>query len=235
MAKKVLVTGGSSGIGECITRSLCKLGYDVSFTYYKGKERAEKIALESGAKAYFLNLMDENSIESIAKALPKIDVLINNAGVAEIKLFNDLTPMELDKVFGVNLRGAYILTQKMVGNMISNKWGRIVNISSMWGVAGASCEVAYSSSKAGIIGFTKSLAKELGLSGITVNCVAPGLIETPMNKGLSKEDKDAFVSDLPIPRVGNPEDVAGAVEFFIKEESSYITGQVLCVDGGCVL
>ncbi|MBQ8177766.1 MAG: SDR family oxidoreductase [Clostridia bacterium] len=235
MAKKVLVTGGSSGIGECIVRSLAALGYDVKFTYFKGKDRAEKIARETGAKPFYLDLADVGSIDECAKAVGKIDILINNAGVAEIKLFTDVTLSELDNMLGVDLRGTYILTQKIVPNMISNKWGRIVNISSMWGVSGASCEVSYSSAKAGLIGFTKALAKELGLSGITCNCVAPGLIDTPMSDILSEEDKQGFVSMIPIPRVGTTDDVANAVEFFISERSSYVTGQVLCVDGGCVV
>lgn len=235
MAKKVLVTGGSSGIGECITRTLMENGYDVTFTYCTGKDRAEKISKECGAKALYLDLRDLSSIEALAKVQRKTDILINNAGVAEIKLFTDVTVAELDNMLGVDLRGTYLLTQKIVPNMISNKWGRIVNISSMWGVSGASCEVSYSSAKAGLIGFTKALAKELGLSGITVNCVAPGLIETPMSSILSEEDKAAFCETIPIPRIGTPEDVANAVLFFIKEESSYVTGQVLCVDGGYVV
>ena len=162
-------------------------------------------------------------------------MLINNAGVAEIKLFTDVNLDELDNMLGVDLRGTIILTQKFVPGMVSMKWGRIVNVSSMWGVSGASCEVTYSSAKAGLIGFTKSLAKELGLSGITVNCVAPGLIETPMSEILSEEEKAGFATTIPIPRVGTVEDVANAVEFFIKEETSYVTGQVLCVDGGYVV
>lgn len=235
MAKKVLVTGGSAGIGECIVRSLCALGYDVKFTYYQGKDKAEKIALETGAKPYYLNLKDDESIDRCAKEVGNVDILVNNAGVAEIKLFTDVTVSELDNMLGVVLRGTYLLTQKIVPHMISEKWGRIINISSMWGVSGASCEVSYSSAKAGLIGFTKALAKELGLCGITVNCVAPGLIDTRMSDVLSEEDKVAFVDTIPIPRIGTPDDVANAVEFFIGERSSYVTGQVLCVDGGCVV
>ena len=235
MAKRVLVTVGSSGIGECIVRTLMKKGYDVRFTYFQGKERAEKIAKESGAIPYYLNLRDVESIEKLQKDIGRVDVLINNAGVAEIKLFTDVNLDELDNMLGVDLRGTIILTQKFVPGMVSMKWGRIVNVSSMWGVSGASCEVTYSSAKAGLIGFTKSLAKELGLSGITVNCVAPGLIETPMSEILSEEEKAGFATTIPIPRVGTVEDVANAVEFFIKEETSYVTGQVLCVDGGYVV
>lgn len=235
MAKRVLVTGGSSGIGECVVRTLMKKGYDVRFTYFQGKDRAEKIARESGAIPYYLNLRDVGSIVKLQKDIGSVDVLINNAGVAEIKLFTDVTEAELDNMLGVDLRGTLLLTQKFVPGMVSKKWGRIVNVSSMWGVSGASCEVTYSSAKAGLIGCTKALAKELGLSGITVNCVAPGLIDTPMSDVLSKEEKAGFVETIPVPRMGTVEDVANAIEFFIKEESSYVTGQVLCVDGGYVV
>ena len=231
--KTVLVTGGSSGIGEQLVRELVEIGYRVYFTYYTGKERAEKIARETGAIPKYLNLLDRDSIDALANEVKNVDILINNAGRAEIKLFTLVSENDYDDMMGVNLKGAFLLTQKIVPNMISKKWGRIVNVSSMWGITGGSCEVHYSASKAGMIGFTKALAKELGLSGITVNCVAPGLIETPMSDILDDETKHSFVSEeLVIPRIGNPHDVTHAIKYFISEDASYVTGQVLAVDGG---
>lgn len=230
--KTVLVTGGSSGIGECLVRELTQKEYRVYFTYYTGKDRAEKIQRETGAIAKYLNLRDRASIEALGEELKNVDILINNAGIAEIQLFNLLTEDDVDRMFDVNLKGHFILTQKIVPNMISKKWGRIVNVSSMWGVTGGSCETHYSASKAGMIGFTKALAKELGLSGITVNCVAPGLIETPMSAILDEQSKNDFAETCPIPRVGIPHDVTHAIKYFISEDASFVTGQVLCVDGG---
>lgn len=230
--KTALVTGGSSGIGAEIVRELTKRGYRVYFTYYTGKERAKKIEAETGAKAFYMNLLDLSSIEALRKAIPSIDILINNAGIADIKLFTDVTETDYDNMLGINLKGQFVLTQKFAPDMISKKWGRIVNVSSMWGITGGSCEVHYSASKAGLIGFTKALAKELGLSGITVNCVCPGLIRTPMSNCLSEEDKEDFASTLVVSRVGTTEDVADAVMYFIGEKASYVTGQVLAVDGG---
>lgn len=231
--KTVLVTGGSSGIGEQLVRELVEIGYRVYFTYCTGYERAKKIASETGAIPKYLNLLDRESIEALVKEVKNVDILINNAGRAEINLFTLVSEQDYDDMLGVNLKGAFLLTQKIVPNMISKKWGRIVNVSSMWGITGGSCEVHYSASKAGIIGFTKALAKELGLSGITVNCVAPGLIDTPMSDVLDEESKQAFCSEeLVIPRIGVPHDVTHAIKFFISEDASYVTGQVLAVDGG---
>ncbi len=230
--KTVLVTGGSSGIGEYLVRELAKKEYRVYFTYFTGKERAEKIQAETGASARYLNLKDRASIYALAKELDNVDILVNNAGIAEIELFTVLSENQIDDMLATNLTGHILLTQKIVPNMISKKWGRIVNVSSMWGITGASCEVHYSASKAGLIGFTKALAKELGLSGITVNCVAPGLIDTPMSDVLDDETKTAFTDTLPIQRIGLPRDVSYAIEYFMSEDASFVTGQVLAVDGG---
>ena len=230
--KTVLVTGGSSGIGEYLVRELTKKEYRVYFTYYTGKERADKIQLETGAIPRYLNLKDRESIYALAKELTNVDILVNNAGIAEIELFTALSENQIDDMIATNLTGHILLTQKIVPNMISKKWGRIVNVASMWGITGASCEVHYSASKAGMIGFTKALAQELGLSGITVNCVAPGLIETPMSEILDEATKSAFAETLPIPRVGITKDVSKAIEYFMDVDTSYVTGQVLAVDGG---
>ncbi len=233
--KTVLVTGGSSGIGEGITRMLAKEGYRVYFTYNGGALRAEKIENECGAKAVKLNLSDRESMKKAVGGIGGIDILINNAGVSEYSLFTDVTEEQYDFLMDVNLKGAYMLTQLAVPNMVSKKWGRIINISSMWGVSGASCEVTYSTAKAGLIGFTKALAKELGLSGITVNCVAPGFILTPMSENIDQSVKDRFIDATPMHRLGTPNDIANAVRFFASDESSFVTGQTIVVDGGYIL
>ncbi len=233
--KTVLVTGGSSGIGEGITRMLAKEGYRVFFTYNGGKDRAKTIEEETGALAVKLDLNDRESMKRAVDMIGGVDVLVNNAGVSEFRMFTDVTEEQYDFLMGVNLKGAYMLTQLAVPNMVSKKWGRIVNVSSMWGVSGASCEVTYSTSKAGLIGFTKALAKELGLSGITVNCVAPGFILTRMSENIDESIKAQFIDETPMNRLGKPEDIANAVRFFISEDSSFVTGQTIVVDGGYIL
>lgn len=157
---------------------------------------------------------------------------MNNAGISQQKLFTDLSDFDLNKMLDVNLKGAMLLTKAVVPAMISQKYGRIINISSVWGVCGGSCEVHYSASKAGLIGFTKALAKELGPSGITVNCIAPGLIDTDMNNNLTQEDKEEFAMQTALQRIGSPQDVANLVSFLAGESSGYITSQVIGVDGG---
>ncbi len=232
MVKTVLVTGGSSGIGAGITKRFAQKGYKVYFTYNSGEERAREIALETGAEAVKLDIGNADEIHAVCKSLPRLDVLVNNAGVSLISLFTDGTDEQVSRVLDVNLRGAMLLTREVLPKMISEKSGRIVNISSMWGIVGGSCEVAYSASKAGIIGFTKALAKEVGPSGITVNAVAPGFIDTPMNRELDQTAVDGVVEETPLCRVGTVEDVVGAVEFLADGKSDFITGAVIPVDGG---
>lgn len=232
MVKTILVTGGSSGIGAGTVKRFAQKGYKVFFTYNSGEERAREIALATGAEAIKLDLGNADEIKSVCKSLPRLDVLVNNAGVSLISLFTDGTDEQISRVLDVNLRGAILLTREVLPKMISEKKGRIVNISSMWGIVGGSCEVAYSASKAGIIGFTKALAKEVGPSGITVNAVAPGFIDTPMNKELDQTAVDGVVEETPLCRVGTVEDVVGAVEFLADGKSDFITGAVIPVDGG---
>ena len=164
-----------------------------------------------------------------------VDVLINNAGISKIKLLSDTTEEEYDEVFDTNMKSVYLVTKASIPYMIRKKCGRIINISSMWGVTGASMEVIYSASKAAVIGFTKALAKELGPSGINVNCIAPGVINTDMNKTLDEETLSSLSEETPLMRLGTTEDVAKAVLFFASENSSFITGQVLSVDGGITI
>ena len=162
------------------------------------------------------------------------DILINNAGIAQQKLFTDITDDDFTRMFDINVRGVFNCCRAALPYMIHKKHGRIINISSMWGVCGASCEVHYSASKAAVIGMTKALAKEVGPSGITVNCIAPGLIDTPMNANLSKETINELCEETPVGRIGTPEDIANAALFLASDSSSFITGQVLGVDGGFI-
>lgn len=232
MVKTILITGGSSGIGAGVTERFAQKGYKVFFTYNSGEVRAREIAIRTGAEPIKLDLSNADEIRAVCNKLPRLDVLVNNAGVSLISLFTDGADSQIDDVLDVNLRGAMLLTRQVLPKMISEKSGRIVNVSSMWGIRGGSCEVAYSASKAGIIGFTKALAKELGPSGITVNAVAPGFIDTPMNGIFDKETVDGIIEETPLCRVGTVDDVVGAIEFLADGKSDFITGAVIPVDGG---
>lgn len=240
--KTVLVTGATGDIGTAIAESFAKNGYNVVVhTFSKpdfAREMCEKFEREYSVKA--LPVTADISVKSdvdkmfslIDKKMGCVDVLVNNAGISQIKMLCDVTEEDWDRMFDVNVKGAYLCTNACTPYMVHNKWGRIINISSVWGVAGASCEVHYSASKSALVGFTKALSKELAPSGITVNCVCPGFIDTKMNSALSEKDVSDIVSDIPSGRTGTCEDVANAVMFFAKEESSYITGQTINVDGG---
>lgn len=244
MKKTVLITGASGGIGKAAALAFAKDGYSVAVHYNKSRDEAEELCreLESmGVKAVSVqaDISDKAAVEKmfadVRAAIGAVGVLVNNAGIAEQALFSDITEEMWDRMFDVNVKGAYLCTQSALPDMIHEKWGRIINISSMWGISGASCEVHYSASKAAIIGFTKALAKETGLSGITVNCIAPGVIDTPMNGHLSDHVMEELKNETPLNRIGTPQDVAEAVLFLASEKSSFITGQVLSVDGGFVL
>lgn len=230
--KKILITGGSQGIGSSLVKKLSGENKTVYFTYNKHKEHALWLAKETGSIAVKCDLLVPEDISNLSKVCGNIDILINNAGVSEIKLFTDITDDDWDKVLNVNLKGAFLVTREFIPGMISKKWGRIVNISSMWGIVGASCEVQYSASKAGLIGMTKALAKEVGPSNITVNCIAPGLIDTSMNANVESKCIEEMIANTPMQRIGTCDDIANAVEFFISEKSHFITGVVLPVDGG---
>ena len=237
--KTLLVTGGSRGIGRAIVKMFSCAGYKVAFTYVSSTEIAEKLAEETGALAIRADSAVESQvILAVRKAedvLGKIDCLINNAAVSSFSLFNDISLEDWQKMMNVNLNGAFVFSREVSRGMIARHSGRIINISSMWGITGASCEVAYSTSKAAINGMTKALAKELGPSGITVNAIAPGLIETDMNSSLSKEDIKAIIEDTPLMRIGAPEDVASLALFLAGESASFITGQIISVNGGYVV
>ena len=234
--KHILISGGSRGIGAALVKGFAADGHRVTFLYQNNAEAAEAVAAECGALAIRCDVSDPDAVrEAVAAAraeLGAIDTLVNNAGVSHIGLSRDLTDAQWLRVVNTNLSGAMYLSREVQGDMIANGGGRILNIGSMWGKVGASCEVAYSASKAGLRGLTMALAKELGPSHITVNCIEPGLIDTEMNKALDEETRAALIEETPVCRIGTPEDVFYAARFFLSDEASFITGQCLGVDGG---
>lgn len=244
MNKTVLVTGASGGIGGACARLFAAEGYKVAIHFNSDRASAENLKNELCANGYTAmcvqaDLQCENQVNTmvaeVEKTLGEISVLINNAGVAQQKLFTYTTRQDYDLLFGVNILGTVNCSRAVLPAMIRNKCGRIINISSMWGVCGASCEVLYSASKAAVIGFTKALAKEVGPSGITVNCIAPGVINTKMNSHLSEDDIAALSDETPLCRIGEPHEIADAVLFFASDRASFITGQTLSADGGFVI
>lgn len=242
--KNVLVTGATGGIGEAIAECFAKMGCNIVLHTNSKPQKAQKMALELSEKygiaAEYVqaDLTNESMVDKmfshLSKSFGNIDILVNNAGTSSIMMLCDTTTEEWNRVHDINLKSAFLCSKKAAENMVHNKWGRIINISSVWGQVGASCEVAYSSSKAALIGFTKALAKELAPSGITVNCVCPGLIDTKMNSHLSSEELSAICEEIPAGRMGSPHEVASAVCFLAHESSGYITSQVLGVNGGWV-
>ena len=221
--KKVLITGGATGIGKACALAFQNKGYEVFITYHQAEPDCD------GVTAVPCDLADVNAIEALFAAVGSVDVLVNNAGVSLIKMINDVTPEDYESVTAVNERAVYFCSKLAAVQMLKKHSGAIVNISSMWGQCGASCETLYSMTKAGVIGLTKALAQELAPSGITVNCVAPGIIDTRMNAPFSAEELER---EVPMGRLGTSQEVAEAVLFLA--ENSYITGQVLGVNGGIV-
>lgn len=232
--KKVLISGGSRGIGAQCVRDFSELGYEVYFTYNKSEEKAKEISKETNAVAIKCDISKSDEVEKI-KEFGDFDILINNAGISEIKMFQDITESDWNRMFDVNIKGMFLLTKAVVDGMIRKKKGRIINISSMWGEVGASCEVHYSASKAAVIGFTKALAKELAPSGITVNCVSPGVIMTEMNSHLSEDELKELCDETPVMRVGDVSEVSKAVLYLADEKAGFVTGSVLPVNGGIIM
>lgn len=229
--KTVLITGGSRGIGAACVRLFSKNNFRVLFTYNKSKQHALALSRETGAAAIQADISSQADTRVLSQH-GAVDILVNNAGIAQQKLFSDITAADWDRMFDVNIKGMFLVTQALLPGMIHNKAGKIINLSSIWGQCGASCEVHYSASKAAVIGFTKALAKELGPSGICVNCVAPGIIDTEMNAHIDPEDLKALYAEIPLNRMGTPEEVAAMIYFLASEQAGYITGQVLAPNGG---
>lgn len=243
MKKNVIITGASGGIGSAVARIFAKNGYNVGIVYNKGYEAAE--ALKGELSAHDVNCeifkCDVSSREEVENLffdfrtkLGNVDILINNAGVAQQKLFCDITLWEWNKIFDINVTGVFNTCQCALEDMIAQKSGSIVNVSSMWGITGASCEAHYSATKAAVISLTKSLAKEYGPSNIRVNCVAPGVIDTRMNAHLDNAAMEELKEETALGRIGTPEEVAEAVYFLASDRASFITGQVLTCDGGFI-
>lgn len=239
--KTVIVTGASRGIGACIAKSFAKKGYNVVVNYFKSEESALSVAkdveqLGGRALLYRADVSDpcqvQNMVSEAVKVFGNIDVLVNNAGISVSGLLIDMSDEQVQDVIQTNLVSVITCSREVARYMMSVGAGKIINISSIWGVVGGSFETVYSASKAGIIGFSKALAKEVGLSGVTVNVVAPGAIETDMMKSVSEETKQDIVSETPLARLGSVNDIANAVLFLASDNASFITGQVLRVDGG---
>ena len=245
MPSTVLITGASRGIGAACARRFAQDGWKVAVHYYKSEAEALALAEElraAGAEAVPVrgDLSDPaqaaRAVEGAQAALGHLDALVCNAGVAlPVQLLTDTTDDQWRRVMGADLDGVFFTLRAAIPGMVSRKRGAIVTVSSMWGVTGGSCEAPYSAAKAGVIGLTKALAKELGPSGIRVNCVAPGAIETDMTAFLTPEDRAALADEAPLGRMGTPEEVADAIRFLAGEEARFITGQVLRVDGGMVI
>jgi 3-oxoacyl-[acyl-carrier protein] reductase len=237
--KTAFVTGGSRGIGAATVRELSKRGYSVAFTYLNSKAEAMSLSSECSALALRADMALPQDVKDAVgraqKELGHIDLLVNNAGISQIKMFNDISEDDWQRMLSVNLGGAYRASRAVLDKMISRKSGCIINISSIWGVTGASCEVHYSASKAALIGFTRALAKELGPSGIRVNCIAPGVIDTDMNSSLDENTKEELCDETPLCRIGTADEIAKAVCFLASDDASFITGQILGVNGGIVI
>lgn len=240
--KVVLVTGGSRGIGAAIVKYLALNGYEVILNYNKSEQNAREIRQFLQEQNVMIDLEQadvsdqkqvQEMVNNIIKKHHKIDVLINNAGSSLAKTFLNTSKEEWEDIINVNLNSVYYCTEAVLPNMLERKDGCVINISSIWGVTGASCEVAYSTTKAAINGFTKALAKEMGLSNIRVNCIAPGIIDTDMNNNLSKEELKEIVEEIPLNRIGNPEDIARCVEWLITDK--YTTGQIININGGWLI
>lgn len=233
--KNVIVTGGARGIGKAIVEELAENRYNVILNYNKSQKEAKQIKQKYNNveiyKADITNFQQvENMIKWTEKKYEKIDALINNAGISQIKPFAEITENDWDNIINTNLKSIFYTSKAVLGNMLKYKNGLILNISSIWGLIGASCEVHYSTAKSGVNGFTKALAKELGPSNIRVNAIAPGIIDTDMNSELTQEEKEKLKNEIPLEKIGQPKQIAKAVLWIMEDE--YTTGQIISIDGG---
>jgi len=240
MSKTVFITGSSRGIGAATARLFYNNGYNVAINYNNSEKEALELHNElPGSLLLKGDVSKEKDVsEMIAKTVShfgSIDILINNAGISVVNLLTDTTLEEWEKLFSINVTGTFLASKYAAKEMIKKHSGKIINISSIWGVSGACMESCYSASKGAVIAFTKAMAKELGPSGITVNCVAPGFIDTDMNDDVEDIDRQAFCDETPLGRIGTPEEVAKAILFLASDNASFITGQIVGVDGGVII
>lgn len=237
----VLITGASRGIGAAIARRFASVGMNVVIHYLQSHEEANetaRVCMRQGARVLTVTA-DLRSLEQIERMSEKLaqhglipDILVNNAGISHYGLLSDVTEKEWDDIMSINLKGTFLMTRQFMPAMIAQKYGRIINVSSIWGISGASCEVAYSTAKGGINAFTKALAKELAPSAVTVNAVAPGAVDTMMMAGFNEQEKAALENDIPAGRFAQPDEIASLVYFLALPESGYITGQIISPNGG---
>lgn len=244
MNKTVLITGASRGIGRETAKLFASGNYNVAINYFNSEEAAEDLYSCLRNENYSVikvqadvrsRIQVDNMINKIYGYFGNIDILVNNAGIAQQKLFSDITEDDWNKMFDVNIKGIFNCCQGVLPKMIYNKQGKIINISSIWGITGASCEVHYSASKAAVIGFTKALAKEVGPSGIQVNCVCPGIIDTDMNSNLDETTVEELKSNTPLGVLGSAKDIAEVIFFLASSKANFITGQVISPNGGFVI
>lgn len=239
--KTAIITGASRGIGKAIATLLAQNDYNVAINYNHSEDQAKALVDELTAQGlsavcYKADVSDEAQAEALVRFTldrwGKVDLLVNNAGVSASGLLIDMPIEQINDTIAVNLTGTIVMTQKVAKSMLSNQSGNIINISSIWGEIGGSCEAVYSATKGGVIAFSKAMAKELGYNGIKVNCIAPGIIDTDMNARLSTSDVQNIIDDIPCQRIGRAEDIAKAVLWLASDEASYINGQVLSINGG---
>lgn len=239
--RTALITGASRGIGSAIARQLAKDGFRVIVNYNHSEKEAKQLITEINntygieCTALHADVTDRVQVDAMFAAVGGVDVLVNNAGIAQQKLFTDITEQDWDRMFDVDVKGVFNCCQCALPHMIHQKRGKIINISSMWGQVGASCEVHYSAAKAAVIGLTKALAKEVGPSNIQVNCIAPGVIQTEMNAHLDEDALHELKKETPLGVIGTAADIAGAASFLAGGKSDFITGQILGVNGGLII
>ena len=244
MRKIAIVTGASRGIGRAIAARLAREGWAVCINYIERQDKARELEVQLSAEGcavmtYRADVADRSQVNAMVQAVKErfgpVSLLVSNAGIARQCLIQDVSDEMWDRFFNVNVRGAFNCVQAVLPEMISEKSGNIVTISSIWGLRGASCEVVYSATKSALIGLSKSLAMELAPSGIRVNCIAPGVIDTDMLDALPEEVMDSLAEETPMGRIGKPEDIAGAVSFLASDSAGFVTGQVICADGGFIV